>query len=182
MKSVSWLHASVPWGCSLQSCHKDLHFWCKHYKLAFTQNSCSAVVPCLMGIELHTGRCVTGLFTGICSHLTILTLVRGVNFQSQNESLMNLHIHVFPSWCIRLKIWSKPLQHSWKQSREVACNNSHGWEWKWVVVFVNFAFAVIERSASWFPIEPGGVRVNIQSGVRTATVSNLKATASFSLN
>lgn len=51
-----------------------------------------------------------------------------------------------------------------------------------MVVFVNFAFAVIERSASWFPIEPGGVRVNIQSGVRTATVSNLKATASFSLN
>lgn len=110
---VSWLHTPLPWVCSLQSWHKDTYFWCKHCKLAFTQNSHAAVVHCLSAMGLRTGWCITDQFADTGSCLRTLMLIREVNFQSENESLMSLHIHMFPYSCIRLQIWSKPLQCSW---------------------------------------------------------------------
>lgn len=95
------------------SWHKDTYFWCKHCKLAFTQNSHAAVVHCLSAMGLRTGWCITDQFADTGSCLRTLMLIREVNFQSENESPMSLHIHMFPYSCIRLQIWSKPLQCSW---------------------------------------------------------------------
>lgn len=52
-KALSWLHALLPRGRGCHSWHKDTHFWCQHHKLAFTQHSRWAAVPCLVAMKLR---------------------------------------------------------------------------------------------------------------------------------
>lgn len=141
----SWLHAPLPRGHSCQSWDKDMHFWCEHHKLAFTQHSRCAAVPCLIAMKLCAGLMHN---RSICWHLLPsehINVGQSSKFPVRRRISEFVTHPCFPL-CIRLQIWSQPLQHSGRQSREVACNSSLCGERKRAVAFLSFCCSSWEIS------------------------------------